>query len=312
MATIKNKLLQAWRETRGNLAVELLKWLGGSSVLTAIGKAISQAYYRSPVDWELFVCLVVFGVFLVGIAIIISRSKREEHLEVVAALIGKALDERGMSKSDLGTHPVQVPTPTREETLVDLPPAKPQKFEGEIYRVVTAPKNAFAGMTQQLLKGMGRAADFMLDIDILVEFYIVNVSSETQYIRDLAGSVEIDGHRVQLTREADFDAWEVNHDEYEYCLDPEPDGNKFDLPARATPLNPLFASGLPTTLEPRKPLDGWVRFLLRETNPDKLEGNQTYQFILKDSLGEELNITRASSEKRITKISTRSKRSRRP
>jgi hypothetical protein len=307
----KIKWRKWFRRMAPNAAWDFIKWLGGSSVISAIWKAISETYHHSPVDWTLFICLVVFGVVLIGVAVANSRTPEEGNFpETIADLIGKALDERGISKSELATPPVEVP-PKPKEAPVDSTPPKAAKFEGEIYRVVSAPKNAFAGMTQQLLKGMGRADDFMLDIDILVEFYIVNVSTETQYIRDLTGSVEIDGHRVALIRQTNFDAWEVNHDEYEYCLDPDPKASKFDMPSRALPLNPLVTS-LPTALEPRKPLDGWVRFLLKETNPDKLEGNQTYRFILKDSLGEELNITSASSEKRTTEITARSKRSRRP
>jgi hypothetical protein len=43
MDNLRGKFGQAWKETRGNLAVEALKALGGSSVLSAIWKAIDLA-----------------------------------------------------------------------------------------------------------------------------------------------------------------------------------------------------------------------------------------------------------------------------
>ena len=63
------KLAQGWRETRGNIAVELLKTLGGGSVLGAIWKAVSQTLHHAPVDWLLFSCLVVLGVILIIVAL---------------------------------------------------------------------------------------------------------------------------------------------------------------------------------------------------------------------------------------------------
>ena len=45
-------------------------------------------------------------------------------------------------------------------------------FDAELYRIVSSPKNAFAGMAKQLIESMGHA--FALDIDILLEMYLVN------------------------------------------------------------------------------------------------------------------------------------------
>ena len=73
MANFQRKAARLWRETRGNIAVELLKYLGGSSVLSAVWKAISQAVHHSPVDWLLFGGLVLFGVVLIVIAFVVSR-----------------------------------------------------------------------------------------------------------------------------------------------------------------------------------------------------------------------------------------------
>jgi len=178
------------------------------------------------------------------------------------------------------------------------------KLDGELYRVVTAPKGAFADMTRQLIESMGK--EFAIGIDILVELYIVNVSTETQYIRDFCASVEIDGQRIELERQKDFDAWDVNDIDYEYCVDPDPDGSKFELEDRAERLVPIFAS-LPIELDPRKPLEGWVRFVLKETDPKKLENNRTYEFKIVDSLGDEHPITRSRKPTTASRISVHKK-----
>ena len=80
MSNFQRKVAQLWRETRGNIAVELLKYLGGSSVLSAVWKAISQAVQHSSVDWLLFGGLVLFGVVLIVVAFVVSRGK-ESALE---------------------------------------------------------------------------------------------------------------------------------------------------------------------------------------------------------------------------------------
>lgn len=65
MAGFAEKIKLGWRETRGNIAVELAKWIGGSSVVGAIFKGVSQAVHRVSIDWLLLCCLVVFGMALI-------------------------------------------------------------------------------------------------------------------------------------------------------------------------------------------------------------------------------------------------------
>jgi hypothetical protein len=177
-------------------------------------------------------------------------------------------------------------------------------LDGELYRIVTAPKGAFAEMTRQIVESMRE--EFAIDVDILVELYVVNLSAETQYIRDFCASVEIDGERIEMCRQRDFHAWDVNGTDYEYCLDPDPAGTAFDLEHRAETLIPIFSS-LPVELNPRKPLEGWVRFLLKEVDPKKLENNRTYAFRILDSLGEEHPIIRSRKLETTSRISVHKK-----
>jgi hypothetical protein len=177
-------------------------------------------------------------------------------------------------------------------------------FDGEVYRIVTAPKHAFAEITRQIFESMHR--DFAVEVDVLIELYLVNTSAEKQYIRDFQVTIEIDGSRRALTWEKGFDAWEVNDASYEYCLDPKPDEASMLVDSRAEALEPIFSS-LPVELGPRQPLKGWAHFLLKNVDPKKLEQNQTFAFTVFDSLGKEHPITRAAQLKTSSTVSTRRK-----
>jgi hypothetical protein len=183
----------------------------------------------------------------------------------------------------------------------------PAKLDGEIYRIVRSDKLAYSDLTRQLWEGVNPGKEFAIDVDILVEMYVVNTSSETQYIRDFRGSVEIDGVRIPLIRESDFFAYTIGdgHD-YEYCLD-QPNERLAILGGPSETLRPLFAT-LPISLEERKPTEGWVRFLLKERDPRKLEGNRTYEFVLVDSLGVEYQISRSANPPRTTPAVTSRKK----
>src|SRR5438552_18968037 len=105
--------------------------------------------------------------------------------------------------------------------------------------------------------------------------YIVNTSSETRYIRDFSGTVEIEGKVHQLLRQTNFYAFDFSDRKYDYALNPEGDGqfNRDNLEL----LSPLFPT-LPLQLEARKPIEGWVHFIVKDIDPQKLDGNRTYKF----------------------------------
>lgn len=179
---------------------------------------------------------------------------------------------------------------------------QPHLFDAELYRIATSPKNAFAGLTGQIIEGMGKK--FVIDADVLVDMYVVNVSANTQYIKDFTATVEIDGQRVDLIRQKDFYAYDVNETDYEYCLDPKPDEGAFQLEARAEALVPLFSS-MPMAIEPRQPLKGWVHFLLPKVELKRLEENRSYIFTLTDSFGRQHPITRSVRVTTDSRIKTR-------
>jgi hypothetical protein len=149
--------------------------------------------------------------------------------------------------------------------------------------------------------------EFAIDVDVMVELYIVNVSDRTHYVRDIEASVEVDGIRMPMHRQTDFDAFGLNGTDYEYCLDPTPTENKLLVSDRAETIKEL-APGLPVALESRKPLEGWVHFVLKEVNPKKVEKNQTFQFLIVDSMGRRHPVSRPTGKPRFSEVAVRPKR----
>ena len=247
-----------------------------------------------------FDILFLIGGIGLGVAWRRRKSAEAKTLEIVEQTVEKVLVARGIQPEPFnGVSSAELPKDSAQTTQSS------SVFDGELYRIVTAPKNAFADMTRQIIESMHK--QFAIDVDVLIELYLVNISSEKQYIRDFQVSVEIDGRRTALIWEMNFDAWEVNDVDYEYCLDPTPDEPSLLLDSRAETLEPIFSS-LPIELAPRQPLRGWAHFLLRDVDPKKLENNQTYAFAVIDSLGVEHPITRAAKPQTDSKVSARRKR----
>ena len=101
----------------------------------------------------------------------------------------------------------------------------------------------------------------LIDMDILVKMFVVNISGERQYIRDICASMEIDGKRVELEGQDGFYAHEVNGVEYEYCFDssdllprdcshPDQSRNPAPLAARkqGSPVSQVRISGMQRTI----------------------------------------------------------------
>ncbi len=178
-------------------------------------------------------------------------------------------------------------------------------FDVQIYRIGVGRKLPFAKETQGIFEAVGRD-DFKIGVDILLEMYVVNISSETQYVREVCGHVEIDGEKFPMVMQRGFDAWEFNGQKYEWCLDPTPKdmGSTYDRQIKLEALPPLSAT-YPIALDPKKPLEGWLRLLISEINPVKLDGVTNYNLTIKDSLGIEHPITKIVTRNNRGEISTR-------
>jgi hypothetical protein len=180
-------------------------------------------------------------------------------------------------------------------------------FDAEVYRIVRAPKGAFVDQTHDFYKGAGKGDDFKVDIDILVELYVVNMSSETQYIRDVSGFLEVEGETWPLVMQKGFEAFELNDRKVEWCLDPTPKDAPISFYDRELKLEtlPQLADTFPITLEPRKAVEGWVKLLISKINPDKLEGVTDYNLKIRDSLGVKYPLIKAVQRSHKGEIGTR-------
>jgi hypothetical protein len=273
---------------------DVLKSLLGAGVV-AIGVVVWRYLPHRPSDWWGIACLVGFvAVVFVGLQRIHRKDEGQNVLASVEETVERILAQKGLSPEVTQSAAAIAPSEPVGLSLVPTP-----KFDGEIYRVVRSDKSAFSDLTRQLWESVNPGKVFEIDIDILVEMYLVNTSSETQYIRDFSGSVEIDGLRVALVREKDFSAFEFNDEQWEYCLDPSPQETPILMAGRSETMTPVF-SNFPMTLQPGQPIEGWIRFLLKERDPRKLDENRTYKFILKDSLGVEYEVSRSANPQRTT------------
>ena len=65
----KAKARQIFREWRATLIVWLVQWIGGSAVISAIGRGLWQAFHRAPLDWYFICATLIVGVLLVVLGV---------------------------------------------------------------------------------------------------------------------------------------------------------------------------------------------------------------------------------------------------
>ena len=63
-----HKLWKFWLWFGPNPLWELIKFIGGSSIMTALGRFVWLEYHKSPVDWIWLLALTLVGLFLAGLA----------------------------------------------------------------------------------------------------------------------------------------------------------------------------------------------------------------------------------------------------
>jgi len=172
-------------------------------------------------------------------------------------------------------------------------------LDGELQRVFVYPR---IGVPYKLLQEAwtkigGHSDNPKVDCDIILAMYAVNRSqSVTHFVRDLAASVVVNGVRTDLERLDNF-RLDFGHDKLEYGLEKDENATEAD------PLPPLF-SRLPCELPPNKPIEGWVRFVLKGVDPEKIDSN-TWMFSLVDSLGIQHPLTKTSDRKKKGEIGFR-------
>jgi hypothetical protein len=225
--------------------------------------------------------------------------KRDEKQAQIELKVTEVWNVMLKGKPENVTHPTTLIAP--QDSVSET--KQQDEIDAEVYRVVLTGKGMGAEMARELFKIVGREKEFAIDVDILVEMYVVNSTDSKRFIRDVEGTVEVDGKILPLVRQDDFAAWEFSGRRYEYCLDRNQTNNKFDR-SWLEPLLPLFGSKL-IGLEARQPLEGWIHYIVKEVDPQKLNDNRTYKFTIIDSLGKEHTILKANMTKRPGEVTVR-------
>jgi hypothetical protein len=158
-----------------------------------------------------------------------------------------------------------------------------------------------ADAIRDVFKLVRKDEEFAIDVDILVEMYLVNTTERKQYVRGFNFTWEVDGKALPLILQKDFYAYELDGTHYEYCLNISP--NQLDHSKLET-LPPLYPR-LPLELEARRPLEGWVHFVIKDADPEKVYKNHSYKFSVVDSLDNEHPILKAIMDDRAGTISVR-------
>jgi len=167
---------------------------------------------------------------------------------------------------------------------------------GELYQITTIPRTMSWEILRDAFKVHGKEAT--VDCDVLVGLYVVNASSSDRFIREVRLSAEVDHNRINFEMQRDLRAQDMDHKKYEYAIESE------DFYGQEKPLKQFLTSEQLLRLTPQEPAEGWVRFLAKDINPDKLDRN-TWQVRVVTSVGREYTITKVSDSAKLQKIGLR-------
>lgn len=258
----------------------------GAIVATVVGVVPASSLGLPLWKWTIVSCGI-----LCGMAAIIQAVKQSLEDHDLGNKINRLLADRFPSP--------EIPSPQVPLIAVtDLPQPKSPDIDGELYRLSVVPRTAAWEIIKAAFKMHGQEDEAAVDCDVLIEMYLVNKSVKDKYVRELRLSAEISGVRTNFALQNDFRAADMIDKQFEYSLDCGHDFYAPDLP-----LSKLFTV-LPLTLSPQQPAEGWVRFFIKEINPDKVDRN-TWQVSVVDSVGNEFPITKIASGKREGEVSIR-------
>lgn len=203
---------------------------------------------------------------------------------------------------DVLTHSHALPA-VKESNMVQTKRGPDAIFDSELQRYVMHERTGLVPykMLHEIYTVSGRQDEPKIDCDILVKMYLVNLSASVQYIREISASVEVDGKRTTLERRNDFKLKVGDSRDspfLEFGFGPESAVNTVD------PLKPLLVDALPCELPPNKPLEGWVRYILRDVVPTKIDSN-TFEFAIVDSKNNRHFITKVSPDPKHGEIAIR-------
>jgi hypothetical protein len=219
-------------------------------------------------------------------------------ITVIASLIQMFLashEDRELTKKIevlIATHTTLPQQEVKSLTQQPEEPAPPETkpiIDGEVYRLVMSPRSIAWPLVRDVYRIQGKPDAAVIDTDILVEMYVVNRDPEkTRYVRDVRLSAEVNGLRKEFKRQDDLKADNFNDKEYEYGL-------KEQSFSEVEPIASLSRT-FPLALAPEQPIEGWLRFMAREINADKIVQG-TIVIAVVDSLGNEYFINRVAADR---------------
>jgi len=266
--------------------------VGGGALITILVAAWERAKSVSP-DWYFIAVLFVVSSVLFYVAIRSRPIKKAEIAGVLDELLAAKKVARESSPNIALTLSVPAP-PLREVSST----TQIQEIDGELYRLATAPRTMSWELLRDLCKVSGRPGDAVVDCDVLVEMYLVNLSKQQKYIREIRLSAEIAGVRTNFEMMRDLRANDINNRKYEYALESSGDFYAPDEPLK------LLMPQIPLSLTPEQPTEGWIRFTAKEINPDNID-RKTWQVMVVDSTGTEHPITKVSQRPLVGKVGLR-------
>jgi hypothetical protein len=252
--------------------------------LTVIMGAVSADKLH---DWRWLIIILAIVTVLASLVQMILASREDQDLikkiEVVIAQHKELLPQQEVRS--VGELPESIPA--KSSPVLD----------GEVYRLVMSPRSIAWPLVRDLYKVQGRPDEAVIDTDILVEMYLVNRDTQTRYLRDIKLTADVNGKRVEFKRQDDLGADDFNGIDYEYGIK---EGQGYEVKA----INQL-SNKFPMSLASGQPVEGWIRFMAKEINADKItEGTIVITII--DSFGDEYPISRvAQNQQRSGEIGLR-------
>ena len=243
-------------------------------ILAAITILVPADRLQVPPLRNVVIGLAVVAIITLGAQMFMQS--REDHD------LGKKLDVLMAAK---GMFPDQLPQPLELVQARHIGAHNSPGIDGEIYRLALSPRTMSWEFLREIYRVQGRPEDATIDCDILLDVYLVNPSkNETQYVKDLRLSVDVNGKQVDAERQNDLRGIDISGKKYEYGLQMGKESGP------AEPITPLFSS-LPFALSPLQAVKGWVRFTAKDINADKVTAN-SWKLRVVDSLDVEHAITK--------------------
>jgi hypothetical protein len=247
------------------------------------GSALALVMALVPADhlknWQLLI-VVLAAIAAIGSVIQMFLQSNEDIQ--ISSKIDSLLLERGIKQE---VNEESVTASVKSMTEVEEKP-KSSEIDGELYRLVSSPRTMAWEILRDIYKQKGKEAT--VDCDILLEMFLVNRTARDKYIREIKLSAEIDGKRTDFAMQRDLRAKEMSNIKWEFALE-----TSHDFYAPETAMK-LLLPEVPVRMTPEQSVEGWVRFMAKDINPDKIDTN-SWQCIVVDSLGNEYPITKTGS-----------------